>query len=107
MAYIVKNCPCYQEAMYTFDAATGEKKLTEKHVCISPNHGGYCLKCSDCVIKNIIEDCIQRDEEYSKCLEFYRNKYGEERDEELINWRMGRSNQAMSTLCYLEREDKD
>lgn len=60
MAYIVKNCPCYQEAMYTFDAATGEKKLTEKHVCISPNHGGYCLKCSDCVIKKVIEDCTKQ-----------------------------------------------
>ena len=57
MAYIVKNCPCYQEAMYTFDAVTGEKKLTEKHVCISPNHGGYCLKCSDCVIKKVIDTC--------------------------------------------------
>ena len=60
MAYIVKNCPCYQEAMYTFDAVTGEKKLTEKHVCISPNHGGYCLKCSDCLIKKVVEVCTKQ-----------------------------------------------
>lgn len=107
MAYIVKNCPCYQDAMYTFDAATGETKLIEKHICISPGHGGYCLKCSDCVIKKVIEDCKKTQQQYADCLAEFRDKYGKDRDEEVINWKMGRSHHALVVLSYFDCDYKD
>jgi len=43
MSYIVKNCPCYSKDW----SCQSKDNIT----------GKYCQDCTDCVIKQVIEEC--------------------------------------------------
>jgi hypothetical protein len=57
--YIVKNCPCYIDMpLYHHDKVC---RLGDR---VRPNHKElyvYCADCTDCVIKQIVESCKNKD----------------------------------------------
>lgn len=59
--YVIKNCPAYCEKLLSYDFSTNTSEVTDRYVCIGSisNSNYHCQDCTDCVLKQIVELCME------------------------------------------------
>ena len=96
--YVIKNCPAHFNSVRMLEFSEGD--------CNSDKvAGAYCKNITDCVMKQIVDECKETNKYYSFCLQKNRETNYKFQDEENMTWLMGRSHHANEILRLLEIEE--